>query len=183
MKIQELQQLYAVSPQVKALADALGKNSGKPVFLEGLVASGTAMYFAALSSISRAGSPTAYLFVMQDVEAAGYLYHDLQQMLGDRQVLFFPSSYRRSAKYGQRDAANEILRTEVLAKLSTQNSQLYIVTFPDAVDEQVVSREQLNDHTLTLRQGQQVDVEQVAVFTPPKAFRKAASAPHRLLST
>ena len=170
MKIQELQQLYAVSPQVKALAKALEEKSGEPIFLEGLIASGTAMYFAALSAEHFKLNTPLFLFIMQDAEAAGYLYHDLQQMLGDRQVLFFPSAYRRSAKYGQRDAANEILRTEVLAKLSTlntklstQNSQLYIVTFPDAVDELVVSREQLSDHTLTLRQGQSVGVESIAV--------------------
>ena len=169
MKIQELQQLYAVSPQVKALAKVLEEKSGGPIFLEGLIASGTAMYFAALSAEHFKLNIPLFLFVMQDAEAAGYLYHDLQQMLGDRQVLFFPSAYRRSAKYGQRDAANEILRTEVLAKLSTLNSQLstlnsplYIVTFPDAVDEPVVSREQLSDHTLTLRQGQSVEVEGIA---------------------
>ena len=165
MKIQELQQLYAVSPQVKALAKVLEEKSGGPIFLEGLVASGTAMYFAALSAEHFKLNIPLFLFIMQDAEAAGYLYHDLQQMLGDRQVLFFPSAYRRSAKYGQRDAANEILRTEVLAKLSTLNPQpstLYVVTFPDAVDEPVVSREQLSDHTLTLRQGQSVEVEGIA---------------------
>ena len=169
MKIQELQQLYAVSPQVKALAKVLEEKSGGPIFLEGLIASGTAMYFAALSAEHFKLNTPLFLFIMQDAEAAGYLYHDLQQMLGDRQVLFFPSAYRRSAKYGQRDAANEILRTEVLAKLTSYLSPLtshllplYIVTFPDAVDEPVVSREQLSDHTLTLRQGQSVEVEDIA---------------------
>jgi transcription-repair coupling factor (superfamily II helicase) len=66
---------------------------------------------------------------MQDADDAGYFYHDLVQMLGEEQVLFFPSSYRRAIKYGQRDAANEILRTEVLARLSNQNSQLSIVNY------------------------------------------------------
>lgn len=65
-------------------------------------------------------------------------------------MLFFPSSYRRQVKYGQRDAANEILRTEVLARLSNTPSMgggkgeaLYIVTYPDALSELVVSSESL----------------------------------------
>ena len=90
MKIEELQQLYAMSPQVKALADALGKKSEKTVFLDGLVASSVAMTFAALRSPSLGGcrGETPFLFIMQDAEEAGYLYHDLRQILGDRQVLF-----------------------------------------------------------------------------------------------
>ena len=59
------------------------------------------------------------LFILSDADEAGYFYHDLTQMLGTKQVLFFPSSYKRRVKYGQKDAGNEILRTEVLAKLSS----------------------------------------------------------------
>ena len=99
MKIEELQQLYAMSPRVKALADVLGKKSDETVFLSGLVASSLAMTFAALPSTpwgKQKGSPL--LFIMQDADAAGYLYHDLQQLLGEGKVLFFPSSYRREVR-------------------------------------------------------------------------------------
>ena len=58
------------------------------------------------------------LFVLNDADEAGYFYHDLTQMMGQENAFFFPSSYRRAIKYGQKDAANEILRTEVLARLS-----------------------------------------------------------------
>ena len=58
------------------------------------------------------------LFVLQDAEEAGYFYHDLTQMMGTDNVLFFPSSYRRAVKYAQRDAASEILRTEVLSRIN-----------------------------------------------------------------
>ena len=172
MKIQELLQLYAMSPQVKALAEVLGKKSEKTVFLSGLMSSATAMYFAALSSSHRGKSGGApFLFIMQDVEEAGYLYHDLQQLLGDRQVFFFPSSYRRSVKYGQRDAANEILRTEVLGK-TTLHSQLYIVTYPEAVAELVVSKKRLDDRTLSLHTGQHVDVDSVCARLRELGFRE-----------
>ena len=115
MKIQDLLKIYAKSPQVGALADVMGKKSVKTIFLEGLMCSSAPMVFASLVSKSKS---SATLFILQDAEEAGYFYHDMVQLLDDKQVLFFPSSYRRAIKYGQRDSANEILRTEVLAKLS-----------------------------------------------------------------
>ena len=172
MKIEELQSLYAQSPQVGELAGMLRKKSVRSVFLEGLVASSAAMNFAALhaaitSAASGKGTMPPFLFILQDGDEAGYFYHDLTQMLGDRNVLFFPSSYRRAVKYGQRDAANEILRTEVLARTplsaehSSLRSPLYIVSYPEAVAELVISRQRLDCRTLVLQQGQAVPVDAV----------------------
>ena len=114
MQLQELQQLYAYLPQVSALANILSEDGGKTVFLEGLLASAAPMVFSALAT--KQGH--TMLFIMQDADEAGYLYHDLTQVMGSNQVLFFPSSYRRAIKYGQRDAASEILRTETLSAIS-----------------------------------------------------------------
>lgn len=95
------------------------------------------------------------LFVLDDADEAGYFYHDLTQMLGQESVFFFPSSYRRAVKYGQRDAANEILRTEVLARLSAGNP-IFIVSYPDALAELVVSKQHLDEKILKLSVGQQI---------------------------
>ena len=95
------------------------------------------------------------LFVLDDADEAGYFYHDLTQMLGQESVFFFPSSYRRAVKYGQRDAANEILRTEVLARLSAGNP-IFIVSYPDALAELVVSKQHLEEKILKLSVGQQI---------------------------
>ena len=95
------------------------------------------------------------LFVLDDADEAGYFYHDLTQMLGLESVFFFPSSYRRAVKYGQRDAANEILRTEVLARLSAGNP-IFIVSYPDALAELVVSKQHLDEKILKLSVGQQI---------------------------
>jgi transcription-repair coupling factor (superfamily II helicase) len=174
MEIQGLLQLYAASPQVKALADALRKKSVKTVFLEGLLCSSAPMAFAAL--MQKGKLPTT-LFVLRDADEAGYFYHDLVQLLGDKQVLFFPSSYRRAVKYGQRDAANEILRTEVLARL-TAPSTLYpspstlIVTYPEAVAELVISQKQLSDHTLVMHRGDTLDVGQTLQTLRSFGFRE-----------
>jgi len=103
------------------------------------------------------------LVVMNDLDDAGYVYHDLTQMMGEEQVLFFPSSYKRAIKYNQKDAGNEILRTEVLTKLSTLNSQLstVIVTYPDALAERVVSKKELDENTLAVKVGEEFDISEL----------------------
>ena len=158
MKIQELEQQYARLPQLKALASELGKSSGKTIFLEGLLASSAPMLFASLS----AKCPRRMLFVLQDAEEAGYFYHDLTQLMGTSDVLFFPSSYRRAVKYAQRDPASEILRMEVLSRIMRKAlSALYVVSYPEALAELVVSKKNLDARTLVLEKDQTVAVADI----------------------
>ncbi len=149
--LQEIAKLYGRSPQANALFDLLKKKSVHSVFLQGLVCSSASVFFGSL----QAKMKRTVLFVLNDADEAGYFYHDLTQMLGQESVFFFPSSYRRAIKYGQRDAANEILRTEVLARLST-GKQIYIVSYPDALAELVVSKQILDERILKLTVGQQI---------------------------
>jgi len=151
--IEELLQLYARSPKVAAAAKVMEDSSVRTVFLQGLTGSSAAMVFGGV-----AGRTTgAVVFIMNDADDAGYLYHDLTQLLGTERVLFFPSSYRRAVKYGRRDAAGEILRTEALTRLGGGGAP-YIVTYPEAVAELVVSQKHLGDRTLSLRRNATVDV-------------------------
>ena len=176
MKIQDLLKIYAKSPQVGALADVMGKKSVKTIFLEGLMCSSAPMVFASLIAKSQKPRANSTLFILQDAEEAGYFYHDLVQLLDDKQVLFFPSSYRRAIKYAQRDAANEILRTEVLAKVSSHpsslTSNLCIVTYPEAVAELVISKKQLDDQTLVLHQGDVLDMDATLESLRSLGFRE-----------
>lgn len=161
--------MYAKSPQVEALAQAVENVSLKTIFLEGLLSSSAPMVFGALAERC---SPTL-LFILQDADEAGYFYHDLCQIQGDRNVLFFPSGYRRAVKYGQRDAASEILRTEVLARVGDESrAALSIVTYPEAVAELVVSRKQLDSRTLKLRLGQTVSVDSLTAALRGFGFRE-----------
>nr|WP_293492031.1 transcription-repair coupling factor [Prevotella sp.] len=151
MTLQEIAKLYGRSPQANALFDLLKKKSVHSVFLQGLVCSSASVFFGSL----QAKMKRTMLFVLNDADEAGYFYHDLTQMLGQESVFFFPSSYRRAIKYGQRDAANEILRTEVLARLLA-GKQIYIVSYPDALAELVVSKQILDERILKLTVGQQI---------------------------
>ena len=151
MTLQDIAKLYGRSPQANALVDLLKKKSVHSLFLQGLVCSSASMFFGSMKTRLK----RSVLFVLDDADEAGYFYHDLTQMLGQESVFFFPSSYRRAVKYGQRDAANEILRTEVLARLSAGNP-IFIVSYPDALAELVVSKQHLDEKILKLSVDQQI---------------------------
>ena len=151
MTLQDIAKLYGRSPQANALVDLLKKKSVHSLFLQGLVCSSASLFFGSMKTRLK----RSVLFVLDDADEAGYFYHDLTQMLGQESVFFFPSSYRRAVKYGQRDAANEILRTEVLARLSAGNP-IFIVSYPDALAELVVSKQHLEEKILKLSVGQQI---------------------------
>ena len=155
MKIEELRTLYTSLPQLGALAKLLKDGKTRHVSLNGLVASAPALFFAAFAE----RCPYPILFILEDADTAGYFHNDLKA-LGIESFLL-PSSYRRAVKYGQRDAGSEILRTETMAALSaekTEGKPLYIVTEPSALAERVVSKERLNDQTIRLETGQEVEV-------------------------
>ena len=153
MTITELQQLYTAHPNMAVMKRLLKDTSVQTIFCGGLYASAASLFSSIL--VQEGGCP--FVFILGDLEEAGYFYHDLTQVLGTETVLFFPSSFRRSIKYGQKDAANEILRTEVLSRLQKGEKGLCIVTYPDALAEKVVSRKELSDKTLKLNVGEKVD--------------------------
>ena len=99
----------------------------------------------------------SYVCVLNDLEEAGYFYHDLVQLTGGDGIYFFPSAYRRAIKYGHVDPANEILRTEVLSTLQDPDIPFVIVTYPDALAEKVISREVLKENTLKISVGEKLD--------------------------
>ena len=180
MTITNLQQLYAKLPQAGALVKSVEDETIRRLFLQGLVASSAPMLFSSIAGSLR----RTIVFILNDADEAGYFYNDLNTSVGngvqDADIaaaslpeegtyvpLFFPSSYRRAVKYGQKDATSEILRTEVLSKLAAMHGMegetepvkpLLIVTYPQAVSELVVSQSHLDERRITLRTSQQTDV-------------------------
>ena len=153
LEVQDLLKQYAAHPQVAALNTLLKNKTSRNIFLKGLNGSGAAMIIASLFS-KRRGS---YVCVLNDLEDAGYFYHDLVQLTGGDGIYFFPSAYRRAIKYGHVDPANEILRTEVLSTLQDPTAPFIIVTYPEALAEKVISREVLKENTLKISVGERLD--------------------------
>ena len=148
----------ASSDEVRELAKRIRNGKVKQMRADGLCGSSAALLLASIAS--GRGSCPNLLVVMNDLDDAGYLYHDLTQMMGEQQVLFFPSSYRRAIKYNQKDAGNEILRTEVLTKVA-EAQDLIVVTYPEALAERVVSKKALDERTLTLKVGDEFDISEL----------------------
>ncbi len=154
MDILDLQRLYTSHPNSSAMTSLLQDASVRTIFLGGLHASAASLFFSTIFQ----STSVPVLFILNDLEEAGYFYHDLVQANGDKDILFFPSSYRRAIKYGQSDAASEILRTEVLNRL--QNGDAFsVVTYPEALAEKVVSAQRMDEHTLKLKVGMDYGVE------------------------
>ena len=172
MEIQGLQALYAGHKSVKALAKALQDGSVRTIFAEGLCASAAPLLFSSVAAACPQVVACPYVFVLDDAEEAGYFYHDLTQILGEQEVFYFPSSFRRAVKFGQRDAANEILRTEVISRLSAGHCPLFVVTYPEAVMEKVVSRQKLDEQTLRLHASERVDITFVEETLRAFGFRR-----------
>lgn len=165
--------MYAATGKAVSLLRAIGDTSARSVFLQGLLASSAAVLFASVAR--RIDFPL--VFILDDADGAGYFYHDLMRLLGKEGVLFFPSSYRRKIRFGQKDAANEILRTETLARLSEQrkaidvgSSQqgprtsalpLMIVTYPEALSELVMPCERMDERVVSIAEGEEHDVTEL----------------------
>ena len=152
MDIKELIRIYSSTAQVNALKKLFKEKDTGHIFLENTHGSAPAVIFAS----SLTGEDNV-LFILNDLEEAGYFYHDLAQISGEDNVLFFPSSYKRSVKYGNIDPANEVLRTEALTALQKKKKGLAIVSYTEAVMEKVISRQQLSANTITIKKGNAYD--------------------------
>ena len=119
----------------------------KKIKFTGLGGSSTAVL------LSRLDLKQLSVVVLEDDEAAAYLYHDLCQIAGPQAVAVFPSGYKRGIKYGQIDPPRQILRTEALDAVSNQKKLRWLVTSPEALSEKVPPKEELGENTVMVKSG------------------------------
>lgn len=154
MRISEILPIFVSAARKKAVATLISARKRKETALTGLAGSAPAVLFATLPR--QADSP--FLVVAHDLDDAGYIYNDIAKIIGEEEVLFFPSGYRRSIKYGQVDPPSEILRTEVLRQWHTNKRLRCVVTYPEALAEKVAARETVVRNTLSLNIDRSVDL-------------------------
>ncbi len=158
INLNTLCQLINTSTRVAAMKKMIAGKRNRVMVVDGLAGSAAAVLFTALPKI---GSP--YLIIANDLDEAGYIYNDICQLCGEDQVLMFPSGYKRDIKYGQVDAPQEILRTEVLNRWHTDPRLRWVVAYPEALAEKVAPRESVESSAITLEVGKEVDLTQVAI--------------------
>jgi len=141
---------YTQSPQLQKLQIAMAENENDSplnLHLGGLV--GSSVSFVIAECFKQADAP--FLLVFNDKEEAAYHLNDLEQMIGEKDVLFYPGSYRRPYQIEETDNANVLLRAEVLNRINSRKKPAVVITYPDALFEKVVTRRELEKNTLKIK--------------------------------
>ncbi|WP_370477260.1 transcription-repair coupling factor [Tamlana flava] len=147
-------QTYAQFLQTQKLQTSIAQPQSK-TFLKGLV--GSSLSFVVSSVFKETEKP--FLLIFNDKEEAAHYLNDLEQLCNDKDVLFYPGSYRRPYDIEETDNANVLLRAEVLNRINSQKKPAIIVTYPDALFEQVVTRKELERSTLKVALGDKLSID------------------------
>ncbi|WP_062053883.1 transcription-repair coupling factor [Aquimarina longa] len=149
-----ISQTFSKSLQVQKLGKAIAQSQTK-THIQGSI--GSSVSFVIENSFRQAEKP--FLCIFNDKEEAAYYLNDLEQLLGDKNVLFYPGSYRRPYQIEETDNANVLLRAEVLNRINSQKKPALIVTYPDALFEKVVTRKELEKNTLKISLNDTLSLE------------------------
>ncbi|SCY20700.1 transcription-repair coupling factor (superfamily II helicase) [Flavobacterium caeni] len=150
----QLFSVYDDSPKVAQIGDSL-KLHGAKLHVDGLI--GSSLSFVVQALFKKSEHP--FLLVLDDKEEAAYHLNDLEQMVGEQDVLFYPGSYRRPYQIEETDNANVLLRAEVLNRINSRRKPAVIVTYPEAIFEKVVTRKDLEKNTLKIAVGDQMSID------------------------
>lgn len=123
--------------------------------LSGLL--GSAVSFVIRSVFKQSELP--FLVILNNKEEAAYYLNDLEQMIGEQDVLFYPGSFRRPYEIEDTDNANVLLRAEVLNRINSRKKPAVIVTYPEALFEKVVTRKELDKNTLKVTVGDKISID------------------------
>ncbi|WP_310993519.1 transcription-repair coupling factor [Aequorivita marina] len=146
--------LYSQSLQTQKLWETISKNQ-TDIAVSGLIGSSLSMVVA--ETFTNTDLP--FLLVLNDKEEAAYHLNDLENLLGDKNVLFYPGSYRRPYQIEETDNANVLLRSEVLNRINSRKKPALIVTYPEALFEKVVTRKELERNTLKIALNDEVSID------------------------
>jgi transcription-repair coupling factor (superfamily II helicase) len=156
---------FVQSPQQQELQESLvsldsGKDDKKQknaskIHLKGLI--GSSFSFVAANAFKSAEKP--FLLIFNDKEEAAYYLNDLEELVGEKNVLFYPGSYRRPYQIEETDNANVLLRAEVLNRINSRKKPAIIVTYPDALFEKVVTRKELDRSTLKISLEDELSID------------------------
>jgi transcription-repair coupling factor (superfamily II helicase) len=118
---------------------------------------GSSLSFVISETFKKAEKP--FLLIFNDKEEAAYYLNDIEQLLGDKNVLFYPGSYRRPYQIEETDNANVLLRSEVLNRINSRKKPAIIVTYPTALFEKVVTKKELEKNTLKVSVAENLSLD------------------------
>ena len=147
---------YREHPAIREFKVLLESSEKGDIFhLKGLSGSARSMQIFNLASAVKG----THLVILNEKEDASYFYNDITTLDGTDRTLFFPSSYKRSIQYKETDEANIITRIQVLKRLNERRAASFIITYPDALMEKVISRSELEKQSFEIRVGDKLERE------------------------
>lgn len=153
MSTDYIKQVFSNQSQINKIVTSL--QSDNKIQLSGLV--GSSLSFTIESLFKKTDKP--FLLLANEKEEAAYLLNDLEELIGEKDVLFYPSSYRRPYQIEETDNANVLLRSEVLNRINSRKKPCIIVSYPEAIFEKVVTKKELEKNTLKIAVGDKVTID------------------------
>ena len=154
MSKQEIVNQYQESVKVKQILKQIQKDKNQ-IQITNLV--GSSLSFVISETFKKDNK--SYLLIFNDKEEAAYHLNDLEQLLNQKRVLFYPGSYRRPYQIDETDNANVLMRSEVLNQINSRRKPVIIVTYPEALFEKVVTKKDLEKNTLKLSVTENVSLD------------------------
>jgi transcription-repair coupling factor (superfamily II helicase) len=155
----QLVERYKTDNRILGLAKALNVKKER-IHLKGLIGSLDALVVAASYFLSHKNM----VFVLPDREEANFFQADVESLM-EKEVLVFPSSFRKSFDFTQTDSANVLLRAEVLNQITqTTGYGNLIVTYPEAMAEKVIDRDSLIKNTLEIAINNKLSIDFINEF-------------------
>ncbi|MFT2007162.1 transcription-repair coupling factor [Pontibacter sp. 13R65] len=170
MKVKDFLELYRLDSVVQTIADRLKANKAYRLQLKGLTGSLDAVLASAVYTLNKQHQ----LFVLHDREEAAYFYTDLRNLVGDeKEVMLFPTSYKRPYSFEETENANILMRAEVLNRLNQKTGKgELIVTYPEALTEKVINKQSLVENTLGAKVGEKLDTNFLSEMLAEYGFER-----------
>jgi transcription-repair coupling factor (superfamily II helicase) len=155
---------------MQTIASWIKPNEKQSIRIKGISGSQDAVLSAAIFQLNHQN----HLFILHEKEEAAYFVNDLQNLLPDREILLFPTSYKRPYEFEEVENANVLMRAEVLNRINhkSSNGEL-IVTYPEALTEKVINKRSLLNNTFSVQEGEKLDTEFLGELLINFDFEKA----------
>ena len=153
MSTSEIIQKYQQNPKIGQIAEIFA--SRKKINANGLV--GSSLSFVIDTLFKKSELP--FLLLFNDKEEAAYHLNDLEALINNQDVLFYPGSFRRPYQIEETDNANILLRAEVLNRINSKRKPAIIVSYTDAIFEKVVTRKELDKNTLKVNINDKLSID------------------------
>lgn len=152
----KLLDIYKEDPFVHSIAEVIKPNEARHLRLTGLSGSLDAIIMSSVFQMQHQN----HLVILNDKEEAAYFQSDLRSLMPKKEILFFPTSYKKAYQFEETENANVLQRAEVLNRLNHRSSSgEIIVSYPEALSEKVINKKSLVQNTLEIKNGEEIELE------------------------